>query len=75
MRCQKLMLTFKRQSTRWSNTTKICRQFETNCLSVFDHFVSLVLKGLRQIEWGLENGPNRRNGHLPTTTSEHKNLF
>ena len=29
--------------TKWSNTVK---QLLTNCLSVFDHFVRLVLKGL-----------------------------
>ena len=30
--------------TKWSNTLK---QFVGNCLSVFDHFVGLALKGLR----------------------------
>ena len=29
--------------TKWSNTLK---QFPTNYLSVFDHFVGLALKGL-----------------------------
>ena len=29
--------------TKWSNTVK---QFVGNCLSVFDHFVKLALKGL-----------------------------
>ena len=29
------------------HTQTICRQQSTNCLSVFDHFVKLVLKGLR----------------------------
>ena len=37
------------KATKWSNTLK---QFDgklpTNCLSVFDHFVGLVLKGLRR---------------------------
>ena len=33
--------------TKWSNTLKtIRRQKPTNCLSVFDHFVGLALKGL-----------------------------
>ena len=32
--------------TKWSNTLKIELNV-TNCLSVFDHFVGLVLKGLR----------------------------
>ena len=30
--------------TKWSNTLK---QFLTNCLSVFDHFMNLALKGLK----------------------------
>ena len=30
--------------TRWSNTLTGCQP--TNCLSVFDHFVGLALKGL-----------------------------
>ena len=30
--------------TKWSNTLK---QFVGNCLSVFDHFVTLALKGLQ----------------------------
>ena len=29
------------------HTQKICRQNPANCLSVFDHFLGLVLKGLR----------------------------
>ena len=34
--------------TKWSNTLKqfVCT-LTTNCLSVFDHFVGFVLKGLR----------------------------
>ena len=36
--------------TKWSNTLKqFVRNFPTNCLSVFDHFVILVLKGLTAI--------------------------
>ena len=31
---------------KWSNTQKIRRQQPTNYLSVFDHFVGLVFKGL-----------------------------
>ena len=30
--------------TKWSNTLNL----PTNCLSMFDHFVKLVLKGLRE---------------------------
>ena len=34
--------------TKWSNTLKqFVGKLPTNCLSVFDHFVGLVLKGLR----------------------------
>ena len=33
--------------TKWSNTLKqFVGNLPTNCLSVFDHFVGLVLKGL-----------------------------
>ena len=32
--------------TEWSNTLKLRWQQRTNCLSVFAHFVGLVLKGL-----------------------------
>ena len=35
--------------TNWSNTLKqFVGKLATNCLSVFDHFVGLVLKGLRK---------------------------
>ena len=47
--------------TKWSNILKqfvgCCRPLPTNCLSVFDHFVGLLLKGLtiksksRTIHW------------------------
>ena len=34
--------------TKWSNTLKqFVGNFTMNCLSVFDHFVKLALKGLR----------------------------
>ena len=33
--------------TKWSNTLKqFVDNFPTNCLSVFDHFMGMVLKGL-----------------------------
>ena len=42
------MLPFKRQPHKMVKYTKtICRQWPTNCLSVFNHFVGLALKGLR----------------------------
>ena len=31
------------------HTQTIPRQFATNCLSMFDHFVGLALKGLKNI--------------------------
>ena len=35
--------------TKWSNTPKqFFGKLPTNCLSVFDHFVKLALKGLRR---------------------------
>ena len=35
--------------TKWSNTLKqFVGKLPTNCLSVFDHFVKLVLKGLKE---------------------------
>ena len=38
--------------TKWLNTLKtIRRQQPTNCLSVFDHFVGLALKGLYGFSW------------------------
>ena len=37
--------------TKWSNTLKqFVRKLATNCLSVFDHFWGLVLKGLKRLE-------------------------
>ena len=36
--------------TKWSNTLKqFVGKLPTNCLSVFDHFVGLALKGLKRI--------------------------
>ena len=39
---------FSANPTKWSNTLKqfVCN-LPTHCLSVFDHFVKLALKGLR----------------------------
>ena len=37
--------------TKWSNTLKqFVGNLPTNCLSVFDHFVGLALKGLK-MKW------------------------
>ena len=37
-------------STKWSNTLKqFVGKLPTNCLSVFDHFVELALKGLKRL--------------------------
>ena len=39
--------------TKWSNTLKqFVGKLPTNCLSVFDHFVGLDLKGLTSIPPG-----------------------
>ena len=36
--------------TKWSNTLKqFLGKLSTNCLSVFDHFVGLALKGLKNV--------------------------
>ena len=37
--------------TKWSNTLKqIVGKLPRNCLSVFDHFVGLALKGLKELK-------------------------
>ena len=39
--------------TKWSNTLKqFVVNLPTNCLSVFDHFVKLALKGLKEVLMG-----------------------
>ena len=41
---------FSANITRWSNTVKqFAGKLPTNCLSVFDHFVGLALKGLNSL--------------------------
>ena len=51
MRLQYIILDLNALSanlTKWSNTIKqFVGNFQTNCLSVFGHFVGLALKGLR----------------------------
>ena len=50
MRLQYIILDLNALSanlTKWSNTIKqFVGNFQTNCLSVFGHFVGLALKGL-----------------------------
>ena len=42
---------FKGQSHKMVKYTQIIRrQLPTNCLSVFDHFVKLALKGLKYVK-------------------------
>ena len=54
--------------TKWSNALKeFVGNFPTNCLSVFDHFVRLALKGLKYV---LKNRIYCHGYHLITTTSE-----
>ena len=43
---------------KWSNTLRIRRQKPTNCLSVFDHFVRMVPKGLRSYLFVIGFSPN-----------------
>ena len=44
---KKVIQSFKRQPHKLvKHTQTICRLLPTNCLSVFDHFVGLPLKGL-----------------------------
>ena len=45
-----LLNPFKCHFTKWSNTLKqFVGNLQTNCLSVFDHFVGLALKGLMNL--------------------------
>ena len=45
---EELLNRFSTNFTKWSNTLKqFVGNLSMNCLSVFDHFVGLVLKGLR----------------------------
>ena len=42
--------------TKWSNTLKqLVGKLRTNCLSVFDHFVGLAFKGLK--DWNIYSEP------------------
>ena len=46
----KLINPLSANPTKWSNTLKqFVGNLPTNCLSVFDHFVGLALKGLMKI--------------------------
>ena len=47
MRRYSVCYPFKRQPGKWSNTLKqFVGNLPTSCLSVFDHFMNLALKGL-----------------------------
>ena len=47
-KCKSLVNPFSINPTRWSNTLKqFVGKLSTDCLSLFDHFVGLVLKGLK----------------------------
>ena len=42
--------TLSANPTKWSNTVKqFLGNLPTNCLSVFDHFMNLALKGLKTV--------------------------
>ena len=46
---------FSANFTKWSNTLKqFVGNLATNCLSVFDHFVGLALKGLNVIRFSAD---------------------
>ena len=56
------ILTLKRQPYKMvKHTQKICRLLPTNCLSVFDHFAGLTLKGLNESSKKLENIKRKAN--------------
>ena len=61
--------------TKWSNTLK---QFvgilPTNCLSVFDHFVGLVLKGLKDVLHNLHQLFTEGMWIMFSSLSNHRNL-
>ena len=65
--CKKYFYPLYASPIKWSNTPKICPPLPMNCLSVFDHFVGLALKGLRFCEssllwtfdWGLNTPLNK----------------
>ena len=47
--CSKCFNPFSTNFTKWSNTLKqFVSNLPTNCLSVFDHFMGLALKGLTE---------------------------
>ena len=54
--------------TKWSNTLKqFVGNWPTNCLSLFDHFVKLVLKGLKKCM--------QKGDFLDTTIGVVQNMF
>ena len=55
---QTILLFFKHLNAnpmKWSNTQTISRQKPTNCLSMFDHFVELALKGFKKLYHGMKD--------------------
>ena len=60
--------------TKWSNTLKqFVGKFPTNCLSVFDHFVKLALKGLSSEMYYNYNKSRINPWCLEGSTPPHKN--
>ena len=61
--------------TKWSNTLK---QFvgilPTNCLSVFDHFVGMALKGLKDVLHNLHQLFTEGMWMMFSSLSNHRNL-
>ena len=48
--CQISLLILNELNLLNANPTKWSSNLPTNCLSVFDHFMNLVLKGLRELK-------------------------
>ena len=50
LRISSVIIPLSANPTKWSNTLKqFLGKLPTNCLSVFDHFVRLALKGLPRL--------------------------
>ena len=63
--------------TKWSNTLKqFIGNLPTNCLSVFDHFVKLALKGLKdQCSWKLISQFIFFTSHIAASAMKDANLY
>ena len=56
---------FSANFTNWSNTlTQFVGNLPPNCLSMFDHFIGLALKGLRELIKAAHEDKSRRKSKL-----------